>query len=52
MNTTKSRQKRTLDTRRLYKFEKEWFRGEPNHQMKVLREIARDIWKEAGYNGY
>jgi len=52
MNITKSRLKRTLDTRRLYKFEKEWFRGEPNLPMKVLQELARDIWKEAGYAGH
>lgn len=52
MNITKSRLKRTLDTRRLYKFEKEWFRGEPNLPMKVLQELAHDIWKEAGHTGY
>lgn len=45
-------QKRRQDTRRLYKFEKEWFRGEPNLPMKVLQELANDIWKEAGYTGY
>ncbi len=52
MNITKSRLKRTLDTRRLYKFEKEWFRGEPNLPMKALQELANDIWKEAGYTGH
>lgn len=52
MSITKSQRKRTLDTRRLYKFEKEWFRGEPNLPMKALQELAYDIWKEAGYTGY
>ena len=52
MNITKSQRKRTLDTRRLYKFEKEWFRGEPNLSIKVLQELAYDIWKEAGYTGH
>ena len=52
MNITKSQRKRTLDTRRLYKFEKEWFRGEPNLPIKALQELAYDIWKEAGYTGY
>lgn len=52
MSITKSQRKRTLDTRRLYKFEKEWFRGEPNLPMKVLQELAYDIWKEAGYTGH
>ena len=52
MSITKSQRKRTLDTRRLYKFEKEWFRGEPNLPIKVLQELAYDIWKEAGYTGY
>ena len=52
MNTINKQRKRTLDTRRLYKFEKEWFRGEPNLPMKVLQELAYDIWKEAGHAGY
>ena len=52
MNITKSQRKCAADTRRLYKFEKEWFRGEPNFPIKVLRELAYDIWKEAGYTGY
>ena len=52
MSITKSQRKRTLDTRRLYKFEKEWFRGEPNLPIKALQELAYDIWKEAGYTGY
>ena len=52
MSITKSQRKRTLDTRRLYKFEKEWFRGEPNLRMKVLQDLAYDIWKEAGYTGH
>ena len=52
MNITKSQRKRTLDTRRLYKFEKEWLGVEPNLPMKVLQELANDIWKEAGHTGY
>ena len=52
MSITKSQRKRTLDTRRLYKFEKEWLGGEPNLPMKTLQELAYDIWKEAGYTGY
>lgn len=41
-----SRAKRTTDTRRLYKFEKEWFRGEADVSMKTLQDLAKAIWKE------
>lgn len=48
MNITKSQRKRTLDTRRLYKFEKEWFRGEPNLPINKLQDLAYDIWCYTG----
>lgn len=46
--STIDRAKRTRDTRRLYKFEEEWFRGEPNLPMNRLQDLAYDIWCYAG----
>lgn len=52
MKKAKELAKRRRDTRRLYKFEAEWFRGEPSLPMNVLQELAHDIWKEAGHTGH
>lgn len=40
-----------ITTRRIYKFEKEYFRGEPSMPMKVLRDLAKKIWEEEGFAG-
>ncbi len=37
-----------ITTRRLYKFEKEYFWGEPSMPMKVLKELAAKIWESEG----
>lgn len=37
-----------ITTRRIYKFEKEYFRGEPLMPMKYLQELAQKIWDSEG----
>ena len=37
-----------ITTRRIYKFEKEYFRGEPSMPMKYLQELAQKIWDSEG----
>ena len=37
-----------ITTRRLYKFEKEYFWGEPCLPMKYLQELAQKIWESEG----
>ena len=39
------------NTRRLYKLEREYFRGEPELPMKTLQDLAYKIWEEEGYTG-
>lgn len=34
-----------ITTRRIYKFEKEYFRGEPSMPMEVLKDLAKKIWE-------
>lgn len=35
-------------TRRLYRLEEEFFRGEPLFPMSTLRKVAKRIWKKSG----
>jgi hypothetical protein len=37
-----------ITTRRIYKFEKEYFRGEPLMPMKTLQALAQKIWEWEG----
>lgn len=43
---------KSTNTRRLYRFEAEWFYGQPLLPMKDLQKVAQKIWKEAGRSGH
>lgn len=43
--------RKDINTRRLYKFEREYFRGEPELPMRVLQTLAKKIWEEEGHAG-